>query len=67
MHAVVVWRRHDACWRGDMLMILMIVFLVVALGGGGWGHRRYGYVGWSPAGLILILFFVLWWTGSLRG
>jgi hypothetical protein len=50
-----------------MLMILLIVLLVVALGGGGWGHSRYGYVGWSPAGVLIAVIVVLWLTGNLRG
>lgn len=41
-----------------MLTILLIV-LVIALLGGGLGHSRYGYVGWSPAG-ILIVILLLW-------
>ena len=41
-----------------MLMILLIV-LVIALLGGGLGHSRYGYVGWSPAG-ILVVILLLW-------
>jgi hypothetical protein len=48
-----------------MLLILLIVVLVLALGGGGWGHSRYGYVGWSPAGLILLVLLVLYFTGHL--
>jgi hypothetical protein len=49
-----------------MLTILLIVLLVVALGGGCWGYSRYGYVGWSPAGLIVVLLVILWLTGYLR-
>jgi hypothetical protein len=49
-----------------MLMIILIVFLVLAIGGGGWGHSRYGYAGWSPAGLILVGIVVLWLTGNLH-
>jgi len=41
-----------------MLMILLIV-LVIALLGGGLGHSRYGAVGWSPAG-ILVVILLLW-------
>jgi hypothetical protein len=41
-----------------MLTILLIV-LVIALLGGGLGHSRYGYVGWSPAG-ILVVILLLW-------
>jgi hypothetical protein len=47
-----------------MLLILVIV-LVLAMAGGGWGHSRYGYAGWSPAGLILLVLVVLWFTGRL--
>ena len=49
-----------------MLMIVLIVLLVLALGGGGWGYSRYGYAGWSPAGLIVLILVVLWFTGSIR-
>lgn len=49
-----------------MLMIILIVFLVLALAGGGWGHSRYGYAGWSPFGLILLVVVVLWFTGNLH-
>ncbi len=49
-----------------MLFIILIVFLFVALGGGGWGHSRYGYAGWSPAGLILLVMAVLYFTGNLH-
>jgi hypothetical protein len=50
-----------------MLMIVLFVFLALALGGGGWGHSRYGYAGWSPAGLILLVLVVLWFTGTSHG
>jgi uncharacterized protein DUF3309 len=49
-----------------MLMIILIVFLVLALAGGSWGHSRYGYAGWSPAGLIVAGIVVLWMTGHLH-
>jgi hypothetical protein len=47
------------------LMILMIVLLVLALGGGGFGHSRVGFIGWSPAAIILVIFIVLFFTGRL--
>jgi hypothetical protein len=50
-----------------MLMIILIVALLLALGGGGWGHSRYGYTSWSPAGLIVVVLLVLWVTGGLHG
>ena len=49
-----------------MLMILLIVLLVLALGGGGFAHSRFGAAGWSPAGLILLVLRVMFFTGSLR-
>lgn len=49
-----------------MLMIILIVLLVLALGGGGWGYSRYGAVGWSPAGLIVLVLVILLLTGRLH-
>ena len=48
------------------MMLLLIVLLVLAVAGGGWGHSRYGYAGWSPAGIIVVVLLVLWFTGRLR-
>jgi hypothetical protein len=50
----------------DMLMIILVVFLLLAIAGGGWGHSRYGYAGWSPAGLILLVIVVFWMTGRMH-
>lgn len=50
-----------------MLFVILVVLLVVALGGGGWGHSRYGYAGWSPAGILLLVIAALYFTGHLRG
>jgi len=49
-----------------MLTILLIVLLIVAIGGGTLGHSRYGYAGWSPAGLLLLIVLILWLTGNLH-
>ena len=49
-----------------MLLIILMVLLVAALAGGGWGHSRFGFAGWSPAGLIVLVFVVLWLTGNLH-
>ena len=49
-----------------MLLILLVVVLVLSLAGGGWGHSRYGYAGWSPAGIVLCVLLVLWLTGGLH-
>lgn len=48
-----------------MLTIILVVLLLLALGGGGFGHSRFGAAGWSPAGILLILILVLFFTGSL--
>lgn len=49
-----------------MLMTILIVVLVVSLVGGGFGHRRFGFAGWSPAGVIVAVLLVLFLTGNLR-
>jgi hypothetical protein len=48
-----------------MLLIVLVVLLVLSIGGGGWGHSRYGYAGWSPAGVILLVLALLYFTGHL--
>jgi hypothetical protein len=49
-----------------MLLWILILLLALSLGGGGWGHSRFGYVGWSPAGIIILVLVVLLLTGNLR-
>src|SRR5277367_529705 len=51
---------------GCMLFMILVVLLVLSLAGGGWGHSRYGYTGWSPAGLIVLVFVIFWLTGNLH-
>ncbi len=45
-----------------MFTILLIV-LLLALVGGGLGHARYGYAGWSPAGILVVILLVMLFTG----
>lgn len=45
-----------------MLTILLIV-LVIALLGGGLGHSRFGYAGWSPAGIVILVLLIWLITG----
>ena len=49
-----------------MLTIILIVLLVLALAGGGLGFSRFGVLGMSPAGLILLILLVMWLTGHLH-
>jgi len=49
-----------------MLMILLLFALVLAVLGGGYGHSRVGYAGWSPAGIIVLVLIVLYFTGHLH-
>jgi hypothetical protein len=49
-----------------MLLTILVILLVLALVGGVFGGSRgWGYYGWSPVGLILIILLVLWLTGAL--
>jgi FtsH-binding integral membrane protein len=48
------------------LTTLLIVLLIVALVGGFLGHGRFGYVGFSPVGVLLVILLVLYLTGNLR-
>jgi hypothetical protein len=48
------------------MLIVLIVLLLLATGGGFWGHSRYGYAGWSPLGIVVVLLVVLWLTGNIR-
>jgi hypothetical protein len=50
-----------------MLLTILVVVLVLAVVGGGYGHSRIGYVGWSPVGIILVILLVLFLTGHLHG
>lgn len=45
------------------MFTILIILLVLALLGGGIGHSRYGYAGWSPAGILVIVLLVLFLSG----
>jgi len=47
------------------MLIILIILLALALGGGGLGYSRFGFLGMSPAGVILLVLVVLWLTGHL--
>jgi uncharacterized membrane protein YkvI len=62
----VLARRAITSLEDCMLLMILIVLLVVSVAGGGWGHSRYGFAGWSPAGILVLLCVVLWFTGNLH-
>jgi hypothetical protein len=48
------------------MLTLLLILLVVAILFGGFGSRRgYGYYGWSPVGLLILIILVLALTGNL--
>lgn len=47
-------------------MIILVVLVVLALGGGGWGHSRYGAASWSPLGILAVVLLVMMFTGNLH-
>lgn len=49
------------------IFTLLIILLVVAVLFGGYGSsRNWGYYGWSPVGLIVLVLLVLLLTGNLH-
>lgn len=48
-----------------MLLPILLILLVIALVGGGLGHSRAGYAGWSPAAIIVVILLVLLFAGRL--
>lgn len=46
------------------MLTILFILLVLALIGGGLGHSRFGYAGWSPAGLIVLVVLILLLTGN---
>jgi hypothetical protein len=49
------------------MQMLILVLLLFALAGSGWGYSRYGAVGASPVGIVLLVLLILYFTGSLGG
>jgi hypothetical protein len=49
-----------------MLLTIIVILLVVALIGGGWGYGTYGWPSLSPVAVILIVLVVLYFTGHIR-
>jgi hypothetical protein len=47
------------------MMLILLVLLAVALLGGGYGHSRVGYYGWSPAAILVVIVVIMALTGRL--
>lgn len=52
------------------MLTLLLVIVVLAVLFGGWSlhpaqRDSYGYWGWSPLGLVLIILLILWLMGGL--
>jgi hypothetical protein len=58
--------RSRGPFRDGSVARKLLDVLVLSLAGGGWGHSRYGYVSWSPTGIVVLLFVVFWLTGNLH-
>jgi Protein of unknown function (DUF3309) len=49
-----------------MILTILVVLLLLSLLGGGFGYSRgWGYAGWSPLGLVILIVLVLALTGNL--
>lgn len=46
------------------MLTILFILLVLALVGGGVGHSRYGYAGWSPASILIVILLVMFLTGN---
>ena len=47
------------------MLTLLVILLLVALLGGGLGHSRAGYAGWSPAGIVVVILVIMAVTGRI--
>lgn len=47
------------------LTTILVIALVIALLGGAFGHASWGYAGWSPAGVLLLVLVILLLMGRL--
>ncbi|MEO8550758.1 MAG: hypothetical protein ABI678_12320 [Kofleriaceae bacterium] len=49
----------------DGMLAILLILLVLALLGGGFGYRSAGPWGWSPAGILVVILVVMALTGRL--
>lgn len=48
------------------MLTVLIILILAALLFGGWGSSRYGYAGWSPLAVVILVLIILYLTGYLR-
>ncbi len=48
------------------MLILLLIILALSIAAGAFGQPRFGYYGWSPLGIILLVLAVLYFTGNLH-
>jgi hypothetical protein len=53
------FHEEDTMW----LIFLFMILLALAIGGGEWGSKRYGYWVWSPTAVILVAAAVMVFKG----
>lgn len=69
-HAVCPWiagpQKQNEGGMSLVLLTIIVVLLLLALLGGGFGMSRgWGYYGWSPLGLLILIVLILAMTGNL--
>jgi hypothetical protein len=52
--------------ESTMLLTMLVLAFLIALLGGGFGYRRYGYASISPLGVVIVVAIVLFLLGYLR-
>lgn len=50
----------------SLFMILLIVLLILAFGGGTYGYPRYGAVGFSPLAVLVVVLLILVLLGYIH-
>ena len=64
---LALWCSTRKDTKGIMLLTILVVLLLLALLGGGYGHNRgWGYYGWSPLGLLILIVLIMALTGNLN-
>jgi hypothetical protein len=48
-----------------LTIILLLLILSIFFGGINHGRDGWGYYGWSPLGLVIVVLLVMWLVGAL--